>query len=233
MHIMMQLQALPDQVQQLQHWCLHEWGTRLAQVASLQKVIVNLAVKEVQLLPYGKSESLQDESIDVVIQLWPYSACNVLELLQSMQQALQPKVAQMHIYQLTDTEVLNRQGLEGFIGQVPGIKIMRGLYLYDDLPDTAAQRMWAHHSNLAAKVHIGLSRYARHWVDNMITEHSPQIRGLSDLHFPDLDSIQNRYFDSERGREEISHDIGHFIQDGTVRFFAQEYILKNDISRNG
>lgn len=233
MQILIQLQAHPRQVQQLRHWCLHEWGPSLTQAASLQKVIVNLALTEIQLLPYGQSESLQGEALDAVIQLWPHPQCNVTEFLQSLQQVLQEKAATMHIYQVSDTEVLNRQVLESATAPVPGIKIMRGLFLYEDLPDTAAKRMWAHHSNLAAKVHIGLSRYARHWVDRVITEHSPQIRGLSDLHFPDLDSIQNRYFDSERGREEISHDIGHFIQDGTVRFLGEEYILKNEISRHG
>lgn len=233
MQIMIQLQAHPRQVQQLRHWCLHEWGPSLAQAASLQKVIVNLALTEIQLLPYGQSESLQGDALDAVVQLWPHSQCNVTEFLQSLQHVLQEKAAKMHIYQISDTEVLNRQVHESATVQVPGIKIMRGLFLYEDLPDTAAKRMWAHHSNLAAKVHIGLSRYARHWVDQVITEHSPKIRGLSDLHFPDLESIQNRYFDSERGREEISHDIGHFIQDGTVRFFGEEYILKNEISRHG
>ena len=233
MQIMIQLQAHPRQVQQLRHWCLHEWGPSLAQVASLQKVIVNLALTEIQLLPYGQSESLQGEALDVVVQLWPQPQCNTADLLQSLQQVLQPKVAQMHIYQITDTEVLNRQTLEAGSIHVPGIKIMRGLFLYDDLPDTAAKRMWAHHAHLASKVHVGLSRYARHWIDQVITQHSPKIRGLSDLHFPDVDSIQNRYFDCERGREEISHDIGHFIQDGTVRFFGEEYILKNEISRHG
>jgi len=233
MQIMIQLQANPRQVQQLRHWCLHEWGPSLAQAASLQKVIVNLALTEIQLLPYGQSESLQGEALDVVVQLWPHPQCNAADLLQSLQQVLHEKAAKMHIYQISDTEVLNRQELDSSTAQVPGIKIMRGLFLYEDLPDPAAKRMWAHHSNLATKVHIGLSRYARHWVDQVITEYSPKIRGLSDLHFPDLESIQNRYFDSERGREEISHDIGHFIQNGTVRFFGEEYILKNDISRHG
>lgn len=231
MQILIQLQAHPSQVQQLRHWCLHEWGPSLAHSASLQKVIVNLALTSIQLLPYGQSESLQGEAPDVVVQLWPQAQCNVMELLQVLQLELQPKVAQMHIYQITDTEVLNRQALKAGSMYVPGIKIMRGLFLYDDLPDTAAQRIWAHHSKLATKVHIGLSRYARHWVNQVLTQHSPKIRGLSDLHFPDLYSVQNHYFDSERGREEISHDIGHFIQDGTVRFFGEEYILKNDISR--
>jgi hypothetical protein len=233
MHILIQLQAHPNQVQHMRHWCLHEWGPSLAQAASLQKVIVNLALTEIQLLPYGQSESLQGEALDVVVQLWPHLQCNVANLLQSLQQVLQEKAAKMHIYQISDTEVLNRQELDSSTVQVPGIKIMRGLFLYEDLPDTAAKRMWAHHSNLASKVHVGLSRYARHWVDQVITEYSPKIRGLSDLHFPDLESIQNRYFDSERGREEISHDIGHFIQDGTVRFFGEEYILKNEISMHG
>lgn len=46
MQILIQLQAHPSQVQQLRHWCLHEWGPSLAHSASLQKVIVNVVVKK-------------------------------------------------------------------------------------------------------------------------------------------------------------------------------------------
>lgn len=226
MQILIQLQAYSTQAEQLKHWCLYEWGESLVQSSALAKIIVNIALPEIQLLPYGQTESLQGDAIDVVIQLWLHTEREIKSVLQKVQLDFAGRVAQMHIYQVTDTEVLNRHQLPQGTVKVPGIKIMRGLFLYDDLLDTAAKRMWAHHSDLAARVHIGLVRYARHWVDQVITAGSPAIRGLSDLHFPDLDSLQNRYFDSQRGREEISHDIGHFIQDGTVRFFAEEYLLK-------
>ncbi len=102
---------------------------------------------------------------------------------------------------------------------------MRGLFFFDDLPDTAVQRIWAHHSKLATKVHIGMARYARHWVDEILTHGSPKVRGFSDLHFPSENAMRDQYFESPRGRDEILHDIGHFIRGGTQRFYGQEFIL--------
>lgn len=55
---------------------------------------------------------------------------------------------------------------------------------------------------------------------------SPRIRGDSDLHFPSVESLHERSFDSPRGQEEIMHDIGHFISGGDQRPYAQEYVLK-------
>jgi len=38
--------------------------------------------------------------------------------------------------------------------------------------------------------------------------------------------VRNRYFDSPRGRDEIAHDIGHFISHGAQRFCGREFILR-------
>ncbi len=74
------------------------------------------------------------------------------------------------------------------------------------------------------KVHVGLARYARHWVIERLDGEAPAVRGFSDLHFPDEEALRHRYFDSERGRDEILHDIGHFIRGGLQRVFAREYV---------
>lgn len=38
--------------------------------------------------------------------------------------------------------------------------------------------------------------------------------------------MRDRYFDSPRGKDEIVHDIGHFIASGGKRFYGQEHLIK-------
>jgi hypothetical protein len=218
----MLLRAGSGQSHILQDWMLHEFAP--AQHASHQ-IIVNLAVDEPEGLNlYGSSENLAGERCDLVLEAvvddehtWPV-------FLQALQRQAPMELSMLHAYAVSVTTVIHR---EGFVPSrpTPGYKLLRGLYLFDDLPDVAAQRMWAHHSELAKRVHLGLARYARHWVTARLTPESPQVRGFSDLHFPDEESLRLRYFDSDRGRQEILHDIGHFIAGGLPRVFTREYVF--------
>jgi hypothetical protein len=197
----------------------------LARAPSIERLIVNVAIPAPVSSPYGSGESLQGDAFDVVLQVWVPTLQALVAAWRPVAERFNAKVRVQHVYRLTETVVLCKPEQAQAL-PTPGIKLMRGLYLYDDLPDAAAQRMWAHHSVLAVKVHIGLARYARHWVDEVLTPGSPAIRGLSDLHFPDEASMRERYFDSPRGRDEIQHDLGHFIRGGTQRFYGREHILK-------
>ncbi len=226
MQIMLQLCARTGTKENLKTWALNELGPRLIESEqSIQRLIVNLAVPAPANGPYGTDESLEGDDFDVVLQLWFNQPEESQSVMQSLERDFLERADSWHGYRITDTEVINRT-LPTRDGPTPGLKLIRGLYLFDDLPDTAAKRMWSHHSALAVKVHVGLSRYARHWVDEVLTVGSPAIRGLSDLHFPSEEALRERYFDSPRGREEIWHDIGHFIKSGTKRFYGQEWILK-------
>ncbi len=226
MQIMIQACARKGTADPFKSWCLESLGPQLlARAPAIERLIVNLAVPTPSAQPYGSSESLQGDAFDVVLQIWVSDRAVLEAALRPLAEEFAARTRLQHVYQLTDTEVLRAPG---FADGTPtaGIKLMRGLYLFDDLPDAAAQRIWAHHSNLAVKVHVGLARYARHWVDAVLTPHSPAIRGLSDLHFPSEEAMRDRYFDSPRGRDEIWHDIGHFISGGTQRFYAAEHVLR-------
>lgn len=49
--------------------------------------------------------------------------------------------------------------------------------------------------------------------------------GIAELNLPVLDDMLRRYFDSDRGKEEITHDISHFIASG-ICSFASEFVLR-------
>ena len=227
MQIMIQARARESAAEDFQAWCLNTLGPGLlARAPSIERLVVNLAIPAPANGPYGSGESLEGDAFDVVLQVWVPRLQALVAAWRPVSAAVNARTRVQHVYRLTDTEVLYRsEQLQGV--PTPGYKLLRGLHLFEDLPDAAAQRIWAHHSALATRVHVGLARYARHWVDEVLTPGSPPIRGLSDHHFPDEESMRERYFDSPRGRDEIRHDLGHFIRAGTQRFYGREHILKH------
>lgn len=203
-------------------WLLEEFGPSND---TDHELVINIAIDPpIALSLYGSQESNSEERFQVVLQSSFNDAEAQTRWLRESVEKAPVIISRQHTYAVESTVVIHRQGfLRG--RSTPGYKLLRGLYLFDDLSDAAAQRMWAHHSDLATRVHIGMSRYCRHWVHSNLTPDAPKVRGFSDLHFPDVDSMVNRYFDSERGRQEIIHDIGHFIKGGTQRMFLREHVF--------
>lgn len=105
-----------------------------------------------------------------------------------------------------------------------GIKYLRGLIFYDDLPETAIRRSWARHAPLAVEVHEGASRYIQWWVEEHLSQDAPKIGGVAELHFASTTALSERFFDSPRGMKEIAHDLGHFVAGGPPRLFARDYV---------
>ena len=129
-------------------------------------------------------------------------------------------------YRVSDTVMLDgpKPGPEV---KGPRYKLLRELIFFDDLSDRAAKRLWAHHAKLALKVHVGMYRYVQHWIEERIgpgAEAYP-VRGVSELCFPNREVTTKRYYESDRGREEILHDTGHFIQRRLPRVYGNEYVV--------
>ncbi|MDM0116086.1 hypothetical protein QTI66_28350 [Variovorax sp. J22R133] len=227
MQFMTLLRASSGQGDALRGWYLEQYANRLLSSAEgLKGYRVNVdTVPPPGLELYGGAESARAEPYDLIAQMWFDSREAFERATQPLAEELAVHAPVHHVYRMSETVVLERpEQLQG--NPSPGYKLMRGLFFYSDMPDSAVKRSWARHQDLAVKVHIGLARYVRHWVDEVLTEGAPGIRGMSDLHFPSADAMINRYFDSPRGRDEILHDIGHFIEGGTSRLFGTEYIYK-------
>lgn len=226
MHYMIQMSARAGLTATLKSWCLDILGPQiLDRRRQIERLIVNVATEAPQDQPYGGGESQQGEQYDVVLQIWVSGNFDLTEALHPWDTELARLVVRQDSYRLSETVVLERADLLAGVPS-PGLKLLRGLYFFDDMSDFTAKRCWSHHAHLATKVHVGMARYVRHWVEEILTPNSPHIRGLSELHFPSDEAMRERYFDSPRGREEILHDIGHFISGGTHRIYAKEYILK-------
>ena len=109
----------------------------------------------------------------------------------------------------------------------PGVKFLSLMTFQEDLPPAVAQRLWAHHAKLALRVHIGMARYVRDWVEGLGPDPLPvpRFHGIAELHFPSVQAMTEQWFDSEAGREAIVHDVGHFLSRAT-RLYTTEHVLK-------
>jgi hypothetical protein len=125
-----------------------------------------------------------------------------------------------HVYAVEETVV---KAAPRRNGRVPGIHMMHPLFLHEDLPRSALLRSWREiHADLAVKVHVGADSYSQFLVLRQLGE-GPAYGGFSDFQFPSHEALMTGYFDSDRGRSEIRHDIRHFIRGLPPRLFATQH----------
>lgn len=105
-----------------------------------------------------------------------------------------------------------------------GVKFLSLMRFHADLVPLGARRSWHIHAPLALKVHAGMSRYVRDWVEEVLVSGGPGFHGIAELHFPSVETMMTRWFDSEEGRAAIIHDVAHFLE-GSTRLYTTEHVL--------
>ena len=130
----------------------------------------------------------------------------------------------VHSYAVEARLVFDR-GAPRQVGTSAGFKLFGRLMFHADMPDSAARRSWALHAGLAERVHVGASRYVQNWVVEMLTPGCPETRGMPEMSFPSEADLIDRFFDSDRGRDEILQDTAHFVAWGP-RFYAIEQVVR-------
>jgi hypothetical protein len=229
MKYMLWYTAKPGRQDELQAWLIgHFTETALNWTPRVASLRVNAAVPEPSGLElYGSSEKNSADAYDAIVEVTCSGEGVAKQLLMLNEPVAESLIQHCYVYEVVEDEVINR--LESTSGlPSKGYKLMRGLFFFPDLPDSAVRRSWKHHQQLAVRVHTGLARYACIWVNRSLTPGAPPIQGVSVLHFPSVEDMRENYFDSARGRSEIIHDIGHFISRGTSRVFTKEFSYAAD-----
>jgi hypothetical protein len=193
------------------------------------RLIVNLVNDPPPNRPYRPPNDLTiapDAMYDVIVEFSPSDSCaNIDHHLQLISSLVVP-VRACHVYRVE--EVIEKGGPCVAAGTPsPGMKYFGQLVFHPDLPDSAARRSWTIHAALAKTVHVGATKYVRNWVVEQIGDSAPRTQGIVELHFPTLDDLLHRFFDSERGKMQILHDTSHFIAQG-ARYYTTEYVLASD-----
>ncbi|WP_203074851.1 EthD domain-containing protein [Falsiroseomonas ponticola] len=171
----------------------------------------------------GEAPAPAEPAFDAVIDAWGEDAA-----LEAALAWLAPRVAGLPRTSIRVAETVEKDGLARPAGRrAPGVKFLALMCFHDDLPPAAARRLWTHHASLALRVHIGMGRYVRDWVEAIGPEALPVPRfgGVAELHFPSAEVMAAQWFDSEAGRQAIIHDVGHFLARAT-RLYTTEHVLK-------
>ncbi len=128
-------------------------------------------------------------------------------------------------YKVEET-LIKASPVRGQQGQVPGIHMLHPLFFHDDLPRSALLRSWREiHADLAVRIHVGAESYGQMLVVDRLGEGAPY-GGFSEFHFPSREALLSGYFESDRGRAEIRHDIRHFIRGIPPRLFATLHVYE-------
>jgi hypothetical protein len=221
------LRARPERDPQVfKDWYLGDYARRL-QVGcpDIRRHIINLTEPGPQELRLAHDSDDPQARYDVVAQMWFEEAIPAQQILSIVDgDELAGWADVRHSYRVSDTVILDKLAAEP--PPANGFKLLRELLFYDDMSDATARRCWAHHAKLAVKVHVGMTRYVQHWIEERLTPQTPGARGISELFFSTREDLVQRYYESPRGREEILHDTAHFIQARLPRVYSREFVLK-------
>jgi uncharacterized protein (TIGR02118 family) len=96
--------------------------------------------------------------------------------------------------------------------RAPGVKMVSFVRRAEALTPQQFARHWTEqHAPLALRHHVGLWRYTQNVVRRAYTPGGGQIDGIADLHFRTRDDFDERFYDSDEGRDIIRADVKRFI----------------------
>lgn len=126
--------------------------------------------------------------------------------------ALRSRVSHMAAY--TTTELVGKD--DGLVRgrPTPGIKLVAAWTGRSDVAPTERRRHWDEHVPLANRIHVGVRRYVRNWVESLAlapTPHPPAYQGIATQQFDSLQDLQERSFDKPESVPVIQNDVADFL----------------------
>jgi hypothetical protein len=198
----------------------------LAANPSLERFVVNVVDRTPTRLPYlpvtipGKEGNADHApTYDAILQIWLPSDEVFIKATKNLPDGSEAN----HRYAVSETVIWDREPT--MVGKLPGIRYFGLIQFHDDLPESAIRRSWAHHIKLARRAHPNATQYHQNWIDRCLDLSAQPAGGISSLYFPTEQQAIEQFFDSDRGREEITHETQHFIKGGP-RFYTTEYVFR-------
>jgi hypothetical protein len=143
---------------------------------------------------------------DAVVELWTRPASIGAPALAALPDAPGCRVA---AYLVTEMIEKNAGPPKGW--PTSGVKMIVPWIGRADVPPAEQRRHWDEHVPLANRVHIGVSRYVRNWVDSAVSIDAPRYQGIATQHFPTEADLHDRLFDSPASVQLIVDDVTDFI----------------------
>jgi uncharacterized protein (TIGR02118 family) len=152
-----------------------------------------------------------DASWHVVIEAWTDE-----RTLIGCLQRLSPHVARA-VYRVTESVEKDQGPAPGW--PVSGVRLIVPWTGRGDVSAAEQRRHWDEHVPLANRVHVGVTRYVRNWVECAVgddAESAPAYRGIASQHYASERDLRERSFDSPASVQVILADVADFIAEPTV-----------------
>lgn len=204
-------------------WFLEGYALEmLAELPGLNRLVVNIVDVE-PALPAPASRALYD----AVAECWFDTAGHYMAAVEGsrLRGDLEEQGARFHVYLVRERVQLD-DGLAPPPGErSPGAKAIYLSRRLEGLSDEEAKARWRQHAPLAVKHHAGMRKYVQNGVVSALTPGSPVVHGIAELHFPTLQDLEQRMYESEAGREAIREDVAGLVAESSA-LFCSEYVLR-------
>ncbi len=111
----------------------------------------------------------------------------------------------------------------------PGVKRLSFVRRVPAIDHDEFARHWSEqHAPLARVHHPGIWRYVQNVVVEPLTDRTPELDGVAELHFRTYADLQHRMYDSDEGKEIIRADVRRFLDaPAGWRMLAVERIVRS------
>lgn len=155
-----------------------------------------------------------DDSVPwhVVIEAWTDE-----RTLADFMSRLLPLISARAVYRVT--ELVEKDEGPGAGWPVAGVRMIVPWIGRSDVGPVEQRRHWDEHVPLANRIHVGVTRYVRNWVEGTVGDDArsaPPYRGIASQHYPSERDLRERSFDSPASVQVIVDDVADFIAEHTV-----------------
>ena len=220
---------------QFQQWYLKEHAPMvLEHVKGAQRYIVNLA--DVTPPPVENMTGLAPEvtpAYDVITELWLGSArdfrdrarlCGSAASADAVQKHLASRARAAYSYRVTENIEKDLQPIRAG-ERSPGLKSIIPIQGRPGQSEDDWRNGWRVHSTIALRTHVGMSKYVRNLVEEILSEGAPEYFGIGELHYATEDDMRYGLFPTPHAMEVIAFDIARW--GGPVsQHFSSEWPLR-------
>jgi hypothetical protein len=220
---------------QFQQWFVREHAPMVLERArGLKRYIVNLVDTQPPAVDnIGFVAPDAPAPYDVITEMWLGSPLEFKDRTRlygsaanadEVEKHLAAKAGQVSSYRVT--EIIEKDRTVPRVGErTSGLKTVIPLCWKPELSDDDGRNGWQVHAAIALRTHVGMSKYVRNLVEEVLTEGAPAYQGIGELHFAAAADMRYGMFPSPHALEVIAFDTARWL--GPVaQHCCSEWVLK-------
>jgi EthD domain len=230
------ISAAPGQdKKQFQQWFLREHAPMvLEQARGLKRYIVNLV--DTQAPPVENIGFVAPEAetpYDVITEMWfgspdDFKDRNKMYGSAASADAVEKHLAAKanHVCSYRVTEIIEKDKAVLNAGErTAGLKSVIPLFWRPELSIDDGRSGWQVHATIALRTHVGMSKYVRNLVEEVLTDGVPPYPGIGELHFASSDDMRYGTMPTPHSLEVIAFDTARWL--GPVaNHYCSEWVMK-------